>query len=207
MGAVGTSRTIWSCCELCLWTRCLTSCLCSSLQLPPAVLHQLDKRRRAFLWSGNKNGNTSSASCLVAWINVYRPKELGGLGIKDMGVQNICLLLKLLHRLHCPNSSAWEPGFKIECLLLPFRAIYMGITGRPCAPCFPFIGPSRPSISAMGGRPPFGWMPGRGMKRWLTPTWPRSPTVTRRMQLSRKCCRTGYSNPSSQDCRLRCGMS
>jgi hypothetical protein len=79
----------------------------SSLQLPPAVLHQIDRRRRAFLWSGDKNGNTSPASCLVAWLNVCKPKELGGLGIKDIGIQNICLLLKLLHRLHCPQSSSW----------------------------------------------------------------------------------------------------
>lgn len=79
----------------------------SSLQLPPSVLHQLDRKRRAFLWSGDKTGTSFPASCLVAWINVCKPKELGGLGIKDMGTQNICLLLKLLHKLHCPQFSAW----------------------------------------------------------------------------------------------------
>jgi hypothetical protein len=45
---------------------------------------------------------------LVAWIKVCNPKELGGLGMKDIGIQNICLLLKLLHRLHCPQGSAWS---------------------------------------------------------------------------------------------------
>lgn len=79
----------------------------SSLQLPPSVIQQMDKRRRAFLWSGEKTGTTSPASCLVAWIRVCYPKDLGGLGIKDLGTQNICLLLKLLHKLHCPQSSAW----------------------------------------------------------------------------------------------------
>jgi hypothetical protein len=44
---------------------------------------------------------------MVAWIQVCIPKDHGGLGIKDMGIQNICLLLKLIHKLHCPQSSAW----------------------------------------------------------------------------------------------------
>lgn len=79
----------------------------SSLQLPPSTVDLMDKKRRAFLWSGDKTGHSSLASCLVVWINVCYPKDLGGLGIRDLGVENICLLLKLLHRLHCPQSSAW----------------------------------------------------------------------------------------------------
>jgi exonuclease III len=78
--------------------------LMSSLQLPPSAIEQMDKKRRAFLWSGDKSGHSTPASCLVAWFNICFPKELGGLGIRDLGVQNICLLLKLLH---CPQSSAW----------------------------------------------------------------------------------------------------
>jgi hypothetical protein len=80
--------------------------LMSSLQLPPAVITSMDKKRRAFLWSGDTTGKASPASCLVAWIAVCMPKEFGGLGIKDLGTHNICLLLKLLHRLHT-KSSAW----------------------------------------------------------------------------------------------------
>jgi hypothetical protein len=80
----------------------------SSLQLPPSIIKQMDGIRRAFLWSSDKTGKASPASCLVAWIKVCNPKDLGGLGIKDMGIQNICLLLKLLHRLHCPKTSAWS---------------------------------------------------------------------------------------------------
>lgn len=38
---------------------------------------------------------------------VCTTKDLGGLGIKDFGTQNICLLLKLIHRLHCSEISAW----------------------------------------------------------------------------------------------------
>jgi len=79
----------------------------SSLQLPPWAISQMDKRRRGFLWSGSSNGRASPASCLVAWTNVCQPKENGGLGIRDLSAQNVCLLLKLLHRLHCTESSTW----------------------------------------------------------------------------------------------------
>jgi hypothetical protein len=34
------------------------------------------------------------------------PRDLGGLGIKDLGLQNIYLMLKLLHKLHCNRDSA-----------------------------------------------------------------------------------------------------
>jgi hypothetical protein len=81
--------------------------LMSSLQLPASALHAMDKKRRAFLWSGDKSGTSSPAGCLVAWTKVCNPRDLGGLGVRDLGIQNICLLLKLLHRLHCPLSSAW----------------------------------------------------------------------------------------------------
>lgn len=59
----------------------------SSLQLPPAVIKQMDGKRRAFLWSGDKSGKASPASCLVAWTMVCKPKDLGGLGLKDIGIQ------------------------------------------------------------------------------------------------------------------------
>jgi hypothetical protein len=34
-------------------------------------------------------------------------KESGGLGIKDLGIQNVCLLLILIHKLHYSEKSAW----------------------------------------------------------------------------------------------------
>lgn len=77
----------------------------SALCIPPAIIREIDKRRRAFMWAGQPQ--TSSAKCLVVWENCCKTKELGGLGIRDFGIQNICLLLKLIHRLHCSDSSAW----------------------------------------------------------------------------------------------------
>ena len=45
-------------------------------------------------------------SCLVAWDKVRCSKDQGGLGIKDLEVQNICLLLKLLHKLYTATQSS-----------------------------------------------------------------------------------------------------
>lgn len=77
----------------------------SATQVPPEVINQIDKRRRSFLWAGNKE--FSAAKCLVAWPNVCTTKKLGGLGIRDFGTHNICLLLNLVHRLHCTDSLTW----------------------------------------------------------------------------------------------------
>jgi len=77
----------------------------SALSVPSTTIAEIDRRRRAFLWAGE--ANTSSAKCLVAWEKCCTTKDLGGLGIKDFATQNICLLLKLIHRLHCSQNSAW----------------------------------------------------------------------------------------------------
>jgi hypothetical protein len=79
--------------------------LMSSLPIPPGVIKQVDARRRLFMWGGTQG--STHAQCLVAWTNVCTTKDLGGLGTKDLGAQNICLLLKLIHRLHSAESSAW----------------------------------------------------------------------------------------------------
>jgi hypothetical protein len=82
----------------------------SATQIPQEVINQVDKRRRSFLWAYNKD--FSVRKCLVAWTNVCTTKDLGGLGIRDFGTHNICLLLNLIHRLHCADSSAWAIWIK-----------------------------------------------------------------------------------------------
>jgi hypothetical protein len=76
-----------------------------ALELPKGETVRLDAKRRAFLWSGLDK--VSGAQCLVAWDHVCAPREDGSLGLKHMGVQNQCLLLKLLHRLFHAADSAW----------------------------------------------------------------------------------------------------
>jgi len=81
--------------------------LMGSRQIPQTTIQAMDAKRRAFFWSADKNGHCSPGACLIARDNISCPREFGGLGVRDLGIQNICLLLKLIHRLHCPQSSAW----------------------------------------------------------------------------------------------------
>lgn len=76
-----------------------------AVPLPPGVITKIDKRRRSFLWTGE--GAANGAKCLIAWDQVRRCRDQGGLGIKDLAIQNICLLLKLLRKLHAGDQSSW----------------------------------------------------------------------------------------------------
>jgi len=50
--------------------------------LPAWAIKEIDKIRRGFLWRGRKD--VKGGHCLVAWVKVTRPFELGGLGISDL---------------------------------------------------------------------------------------------------------------------------
>lgn len=68
--------------------------LMCAIELPAGSIDNMDKRRRAFLWTGNDKCN--GGQCKVAWEIVCLPKEQGGLGVKDLKLQNQCLLKKIL---------------------------------------------------------------------------------------------------------------
>lgn len=67
----------------------------SLFPLPIKVEERLNNLRRDFLWSGNKEGKGIH---LVKWQNAQLSKQSGGLGIKNLGLQNRCLLSKWLWR-------------------------------------------------------------------------------------------------------------
>lgn len=77
----------------------------AALAIRPGVIDQIDKRRRSFPWAGSSENN--GAKSLVVWQQVCDLKDRGGLGLKDLGIQNTCLLLKLIHKLHSNNASSW----------------------------------------------------------------------------------------------------
>lgn len=58
----------------------------SSMQVPPMVIQQIDKRWRAFLWAGDPQAITS-AKCLVALQNVCTTKDLGGWASGTLGLK------------------------------------------------------------------------------------------------------------------------
>lgn len=78
----------------------------SALYIPPGIVSKVDRRRRIFfLWTGE--GVAKGANCLVAWDKVRCSKDHGGLGIRNLEVQNICLVLKLIHKLFMAEQSSW----------------------------------------------------------------------------------------------------
>jgi hypothetical protein len=62
--------------------------------LPARVIEAMDKRRHAFLWTGEEVCH--GGHCKVAWLEVWTPKNLGGSGF---------FLFRLKTQLFSPNSS------------------------------------------------------------------------------------------------------
>ena len=56
--------------------------LAMAFDFPTWAFKAVDKIRRGFLWRGRKDAK--GGHCLVAWVKVCRPPELGGLGISDL---------------------------------------------------------------------------------------------------------------------------
>lgn len=54
----------------------------------------IDTRRRAFFWQGTDK--VSGGQCLLAWPNVCRPTELGGLGVPNLQIMGYALRLRWL---------------------------------------------------------------------------------------------------------------
>jgi hypothetical protein len=82
--------------------------MCSYL-LPRGVIDSIDKRCRAFFWTGKDS--CSGARCLTAWDKVVSSKQERGVGIKDLHRQNRCLLLNFVHQLHQPILLPWKSWF------------------------------------------------------------------------------------------------
>nr|XP_045086367.1 uncharacterized protein LOC120967116 [Aegilops tauschii subsp. strangulata] len=64
--------------------------LCS-LAVPAGILKQLERIQRQCLWRRNRG---QPAPSLAAWDLICRPKNRGGLGILNLGSQNVALLIK-----------------------------------------------------------------------------------------------------------------
>lgn len=61
-------------------------------KIPTWVLKTIDKLRRKFLWAGAKGERR--ACSLIAWNQICRSKEQGGLGISQIKYMNMALLAR-----------------------------------------------------------------------------------------------------------------
>jgi hypothetical protein len=86
-----------------------------TLELPKAVIKQIDKFRKSCLWTGsNVNGRKAPKA---AWMMVCKPKGEGGLGVINLELQNQALLMKNLdkffNRIDIPwVHLVWEKHYK-----------------------------------------------------------------------------------------------
>lgn len=80
-----------------------------AIDVPKDTLDTLTGQQRAFIWTGDKHYNGSQWK--VAWDMVTRPKDKGGLGIKDLRIQNQCLLGKIMDKLLRSPTTSWQAWF------------------------------------------------------------------------------------------------
>ncbi|GKD46635.1 hypothetical protein Tco_1271280 [Tanacetum coccineum] len=69
-----------------------------------SVIKDINKLLKGFLWC---QGELSNGKAKVAWKNVCRPKNEGGLGIKDLGQWNEVLMAKHLWNIASMKESLW----------------------------------------------------------------------------------------------------
>jgi hypothetical protein len=76
----------------------------SFYEIPKGILHKLDFYRSRFFRQGD---NHKKKYRLTKWSIICSPKDQGGLGILDLGKQNISLLSKWLFQL-INGDDAWQ---------------------------------------------------------------------------------------------------
>ncbi|CAN6171822.1 unnamed protein product [Urochloa humidicola] len=82
--------------------------MCSTLLLK-GTIEAVDAQRQAFIWTGDDH--CSGGQCKAAWDMVCWDKEQGGLGVKNLSIQNRGLMLKFLDKLHRPPTTSWQRWF------------------------------------------------------------------------------------------------
>ncbi|KAK2449929.1 hypothetical protein QL285_009079 [Trifolium repens] len=78
----------------------------SFFKMPTKVRMKIVRLQRKFLWGGS-SGDKEKISW-VSWKDVCRPKEEGGLGVKDLLWFNLALLAKWRWRLLMEHGSLWK---------------------------------------------------------------------------------------------------
>ncbi|KAK4384724.1 putative ribonuclease H protein [Sesamum angolense] len=110
--------------------------------LPKGVIRAVEKKVRNFLWKGN----SAVGYPKVAWSDVCRPIEEGGLGIRDILALNKALMsrhlwnviqnnqssiwVKLIGHTHLRHKSVMDPVANVEVWLLGLEKLSLGYMPR-----------------------------------------------------------------------------
>lgn len=82
----------------------ITNFWMSAYRLPSACIKEINSLCSAFLWSGPA---LSTHKAKIAWENVCRPKNEGGLGLKNLSDANRVSCLKLIWRIISEKNYLW----------------------------------------------------------------------------------------------------
>jgi hypothetical protein len=77
----------------------------NAIKFPNSIVEWIDKSHRGMLWKGI--ASFSSGDYQVAWALILCLKGEGGLNVRNIETQNICLLLKNLGQLHQGHNNPW----------------------------------------------------------------------------------------------------
>ncbi|GJU89583.1 RNA-directed DNA polymerase, eukaryota, reverse transcriptase zinc-binding domain protein [Tanacetum coccineum] len=81
--------------------------------LPKNVIYEINKLLKGFLWC---QGELTRGKAKVSWHSVCKPKEQGGLGIKDLQLWNEVLLVKQLWNVISNKNTLWVKWVNSESL-------------------------------------------------------------------------------------------
>ncbi|GJZ66992.1 hypothetical protein Tco_0630232 [Tanacetum coccineum] len=87
--------------------------------LPKTVIKDINKVLKSFLWN---QGELSKGKAKVAWLNICRPKTMGGLGLKELEVWNECMIMKHLWNIASDKNTLWVKW--VNTLKLKGRSIW-----------------------------------------------------------------------------------
>jgi hypothetical protein len=83
-------------------------------EAPAWLIQEVEKRFRGFFWAASERA--SGGQCLVAWEQLCKPLEYGGLGIKDLKLQSLALRVRWQWLQRTDMSRPWQglPQIKDE---------------------------------------------------------------------------------------------
>ncbi|KAH9751354.1 putative ribonuclease H protein [Citrus sinensis] len=73
-------------------------------EIPAGVINKINQICKRFIWSGSNENRKMS---LIGWDKVCQPKICGGLGLKNLGMMNKALMMKLAWGLVSEPTSLW----------------------------------------------------------------------------------------------------
>ncbi|GJS99508.1 RNA-directed DNA polymerase, eukaryota, reverse transcriptase zinc-binding domain protein [Tanacetum coccineum] len=79
--------------------------------LPKQVIYEINKILKGFLWC---QGELTKRKAKISWDKICKPKDQGGLGLKDLGVWNEVLMTKHLWNVAVKKNTLWVKWIYME---------------------------------------------------------------------------------------------